>query len=128
MRRRGSRSTRSGAGVISTAILAVHIILIPKLIIIGGSIGERPELIEATDEAEIGRCTREPIRSTLGTRIATLIGASAARLFDQVHSRAVRNSGKDDGQMACPSRRTRHCRGMREDTPRRKHERGDSVT
>ena len=62
--------------ILATAILAVHSILDPKIIIIGGSIGARPELKLRIDE-HLGRCMREPVRielSALGNR-ATLIGA-----------------------------------------------------
>src|SRR3982074_2242241 len=47
--------------VITTAILAVHSILDPEIIIMGGSIGARPGLKLRT-EANLGRCTREPVQ------------------------------------------------------------------
>ena len=87
--------------VITTAILAVHSILDPEIIILGGSIGARPEL-KLRIEANLGRCTREPVRielSALGNR-ATLIGAIGSAI-DQVH-RALFGIGKDASPLALP--------------------------
>lgn len=87
--------------VITTAILAVHSILDPEIIIMGGSIGSRPEL-KRRIEANLGRCTREPVRielSALGNR-ATLIGAIGSAI-DQVH-RALFGIGKDASPLALP--------------------------
>jgi predicted NBD/HSP70 family sugar kinase len=87
--------------VITTAILAVHSILDPEIIIMGGSIGARPEL-KLRIEANLGRCTREPVRielSALGNR-ATLIGAIGSAI-DQVH-RALFGIGKDASPLALP--------------------------
>jgi predicted NBD/HSP70 family sugar kinase len=87
--------------VITTAILAVHSILDPEIIILGGSIGVRPEL-KLRIEANLGRCTREPVRielSALGNR-ATLIGAIGCAI-DQVH-RALFGIGKDASPLALP--------------------------
>ena len=87
--------------IVTTAILAVHSILDPELIIMGGSIGARPELKLRID-AHLGRCTREPVRielSALGNR-ATLIGAIGGAI-DQVH-RALFGIGKDASPLALP--------------------------
>jgi predicted NBD/HSP70 family sugar kinase len=87
--------------IVTTAILAVHSILDPEIIIIGGSIGARPELKLRID-AHLGRCTREPVRielSALGNR-ATLIGAIGSAI-DQVH-RALFGIGKDASPLALP--------------------------
>jgi len=87
--------------VITTAILAVHSILDPEIIILGGSIGARPEL-KLRIEANLARCTREPVRielSALGNR-ATLIGAIGSAI-DQVH-RALFGIGKDASPLALP--------------------------
>lgn len=87
--------------VITTAILAVHSILDPEIIIMGGSIGARPEL-KLRIEANLRRCTREPVQidlSALGNR-ATLIGAIGSAI-DQVH-RALFGIGKDASPLALP--------------------------
>src|SRR6478609_6493372 len=87
--------------IVTTAILAVHSILDPEIIIIGGSIRARPELKLRID-AHLGRCTREPVRielSALGNR-ATLIGAIGSAI-DQVH-RALFGIGRDAGPLALP--------------------------
>ena len=87
--------------IVTTAILAVHSILDPEIIIMGGSIGARPELKLRID-AHLGRCMREPVRielSALGNR-ATLIGAIGSAI-DQVH-RALFGIGKDASPLALP--------------------------
>lgn len=87
--------------VVTTAILAVHAILDPEIIIMGGSIGARPELKLRID-ANLGRCTRAPVRielSALGNR-ATLIGAIGSAI-DHVH-RALFGIGKDASPLALP--------------------------
>ena len=87
--------------VVTTAILAVHSILDPEMIVMGGSIGARPELKLRID-ANLGRCTREPIRielSALGNR-ATLIGAIGSAI-DHVH-RSLFGIGKDASPLALP--------------------------
>jgi predicted NBD/HSP70 family sugar kinase len=87
--------------VITTAILAVHSILDPEIIVMGGSIGARPEL-KLRIEAHLGRCTREAVRielSALGNR-ATLIGAIGSAI-DHVH-RSLFGIGKDAGPLALP--------------------------
>jgi predicted NBD/HSP70 family sugar kinase len=87
--------------VVTTAILAVHSILDPEIIVMGGSIGARPELKLRID-ANLGRCTREPVRielSALGNR-ATLIGAIGSAI-DQVH-RSLFGIGKDASPLALP--------------------------
>ena len=87
--------------ILTTAILAVHSILDSEIIILGGSIGARPELKLRIDE-HLGRCMREPVRielSTLGNR-ATLIGAIGSAL-DLVH-RSLFGIGRDAGPLALP--------------------------
>jgi predicted NBD/HSP70 family sugar kinase len=87
--------------IVTTAILAVHSILDPEMIVMGGSIGARPELKLRID-ANLGRCTREPVRielSALGNR-ATLIGAIGSAI-DHVH-RSLFGIGKDAGPLALP--------------------------
>lgn len=87
--------------ILTTAILAVHSILDSKVIIMGGSIGARPELKHRIEE-HLGRCMREPVRielSTLGNR-ATLIGAIGSAI-DLVH-RSVFGIGRDAGTLALP--------------------------
>ncbi len=87
--------------VVTTAILAVHSILDPEIIVMGGSIGARPELKLRID-ANLGRCTREPVRiglSALGNR-ATLIGAIGSAI-DHVH-RSLFGIGEDASPLALP--------------------------
>lgn len=87
--------------IVTTAILAVHSILDPEIIVMGGSIGARPELKLRID-ANVGRCTREPVRielSALGNR-ATLIGAIGSAI-DHVH-RSLFGIGKNASPLALP--------------------------
>ena len=87
--------------IVTTAILAVHSILDPEIIVMGGSIGARPELKLRID-ANLGRCTREPVQielSALGNR-ATLIGAIGSAI-DHVH-RSLFGIGKDASPLALP--------------------------
>jgi predicted NBD/HSP70 family sugar kinase len=87
--------------IVTTAILAVHSILDPEITVMGGSIGARPELKLRID-ANLGRCTREPVRielSALGNR-ATLIGAIGSAI-DHVH-RSLFGIGKDASPLALP--------------------------
>jgi len=87
--------------ILTTAILAVHSILDSEIIILGGSIGARPELKLRIDE-HLGRCMREPVRielSALGNR-PTLIGAIGSAI-DLVH-RSLFGIGKDAGPLALP--------------------------
>lgn len=87
--------------ILTTAILAVHSILDSEIIILGGSIGARPELKLRIDE-HLGRCMREPVRielSALGNR-ATLIGAIGSAI-DLVH-RSLFGIGRDAGPLALP--------------------------
>ena len=87
--------------IVTTAILAVHSILDPEIIVMGGSIGARPELKLRID-ANLGRCTREPVRiglSALGNR-ATLIGAIGSAI-DHVH-RSLFGIGEDASPLALP--------------------------
>ena len=87
--------------IIATALLAVHSLLDPELIIMGGSIGARPEL-KLRIEAHLARCMREPVRielSALGTR-ATLIGAIGCAI-DCVH-RSQFGIGADTSPLPLP--------------------------
>lgn len=87
--------------ILTTAILAVHSVLDSEVIIMGGSIGARPELKRHIEE-HLGRCMREPVRielSALGNR-ATLIGAIGGAI-DLVH-RSLFGIGKDAGPLALP--------------------------
>jgi predicted NBD/HSP70 family sugar kinase len=87
--------------VIASAILAVHSVLDPEIIVMGGSIGARPEL-KLRIEAHLARCMREPVRielSALGTR-ATLQGAIGGAI-DCVH-RALFGVGADVSPLALP--------------------------
>jgi predicted NBD/HSP70 family sugar kinase len=87
--------------VVATAILAVHSMLDPEVIVMGGSIGARLEL-KLRIEAHLARCMREPVRielSALGTR-ATLLGAIGGAI-DCVH-RALFGVGADVSPLALP--------------------------
>src|SRR4029078_11287460 len=87
--------------IVTTAILAVHSILDPEIIIIGGSIGARPELKLRID-AHLGACTHAPGPiglSALGN-CAALIGAIGSAI-DQVH-RSLFGIGRDAGPLALP--------------------------
>jgi predicted NBD/HSP70 family sugar kinase/biotin operon repressor len=87
--------------VIATAVLAVHSVLDPEIVILGGSIGARPEL-KLRIEAHLERCMREPVRielSALGTR-ATLLGAIGGAI-DGVH-RTLFGVGADVSPLALP--------------------------
>jgi predicted NBD/HSP70 family sugar kinase/biotin operon repressor len=87
--------------VIASAILAVHSILDPQIVVMGGSIGARPEL-KRRIEAHLKRCMREPVPielSALGNR-ATLIGAIGGAV-DLVH-RTLFGVGADAGPLALP--------------------------
>ena len=87
--------------ILTTAILAVHSILDSEIIIMGGSIGARPELKVRIDE-HLGRCMREPVRIELSALVnrATLIGAIGSAI-DLVH-RSLFGIGKDAGPLALP--------------------------
>ena len=64
------------ARVVALAVLSVSCFLDPEIVVFGGSIGSRPELLAQIDR-HLARCMAEPVRtaiSTLGSR-ATLIGA-----------------------------------------------------
>jgi predicted NBD/HSP70 family sugar kinase len=97
-----ARTTIDEVGrVITTAILAVYSILDPEIIVMGGSIGARPEL-KLRIEAHLGRCTRGTVRielSALGNR-ATLIGAIGSAI-DHLH-RSLFGIGKDASPLALP--------------------------
>lgn len=73
------------ARVIATAILAVHSIIDPEVVVLGGSIGARPELARSI-ATHLKACMAQPARieiSALGSR-ATLIGAIGSAI-DLVH-------------------------------------------
>jgi predicted NBD/HSP70 family sugar kinase len=73
------------ARIIATAIMAIHSVIDPALIILGGSIGARPEL-KAALERHLSRCMVDPVPleiSSLGSR-ATLVGAIGTALT-QLH-------------------------------------------
>ena len=73
------------ARVIATAVLAVHAVIDPEIVVMGGSIGARPEL-KLRIEAHLARCMRQPARveiSALGNR-AALIGAIGSAI-DLMH-------------------------------------------
>ena len=102
--------------IITTAILAVHSILDPEIIILGGSIGARPELKLRIDE-HLGRCMREPVRielSALGNR-ATLIGAIGSAHRPRASLAVWHRQGcRPIGSSRLGGRR----RGMKEHAPR----------
>ena len=97
-----ARATIDEVGrVIATAILAVHSVLDPEIVVMGGSIGARPEL-KLRIEAHLSRCMREPVRielSALGTK-ATLLGAIGGAI-DCMH-RALFGVGADNSPLALP--------------------------
>jgi len=69
------------ARIIATAIVAIHSVIDPALIIMGGSIGARTEL-KAAIERHLSRCMANPVPleiSSLGSR-ATLVGAVGTAL------------------------------------------------
>jgi predicted NBD/HSP70 family sugar kinase len=73
------------ARVIATAILAVHSIIDPEVVVLGGSIGVRPELTRSI-QVHLKACMAQPARieiSSLGSR-ATLTGAIGSAI-DLVH-------------------------------------------
>ncbi|WP_245288181.1 ROK family transcriptional regulator [Bradyrhizobium sp. Ec3.3] len=87
--------------ILTSAILAVQSVLDSEIIIVGGSIGARPELKRRIDEY-LGRCMRQPVRielSALGSR-ATLIGAIGSAI-DLVH-RSLFGIGRDAGPLTLP--------------------------
>jgi len=87
--------------VIATALLAVHSVLDPEIVILGGSIGARPELKQRI-ESHLERCMRAPVRielSALGTR-ATLLGAIGSAI-DGMH-RALFGVGAEISPLALP--------------------------
>jgi predicted NBD/HSP70 family sugar kinase len=90
------------ARVIATAVLAVHSIIDPEIVVLGGSIGARPEL-KLRIEAHLARCMREPARieiSALGNQ-ATLTGAIGSAI-DLVH-RSLFGVGTDASPLALPA-------------------------
>jgi predicted NBD/HSP70 family sugar kinase len=98
-----ARSTLDEVGrIIATAILAVKSVIDPEVVVMGGSIGARPELIKRI-EAHLARCMREPARieiSALGS-LATLIGAIGSAI-DMVH-RTMFGVGSDASPLALPA-------------------------
>ena len=73
------------ARIIAIAILAVQSVIDPEVVVMGGSIGVRPELTTRV-AAQLARCMHAPVPveiSALGSR-ATLIGA-IGRAIDIVH-------------------------------------------
>jgi predicted NBD/HSP70 family sugar kinase len=97
-----ARATIDEVGrVIATAIQAVHSLLDPEIVVMGGGIGARPELMLRI-EAHLKRCMREPVRieiSALGNR-ATLLGAIGGAI-DCVH-RSLFGVGADGSPLALP--------------------------
>lgn len=90
------------ARVIATAVLAVHSVIDPEMVVMGGSIGVRPELTERI-AVHLGHCMPQPARieiSALGSR-ATLIGAIGSAI-DLVH-RALFGVGTGASLLALPS-------------------------
>jgi predicted NBD/HSP70 family sugar kinase len=90
------------ARIIATAILAVNSVIDPEVVVMGGSIGARPELIKRI-EAHLARCMREPVRieiSALGS-LATLIGAIGSAI-DILH-RTTFGVGSDASPLALPA-------------------------
>ena len=90
------------ARVIATAILAVHSVLDPEIVVMGGSIGARPEL-KARIEAHLARCMRQPIPiepSARSARRATLLGAIGGAI-DCVH-RSLFGVGAEVSPLALP--------------------------
>ena len=89
------------ARVMAMAILAVHSIVDPEIVIMGGNIGARPEL-KPRIELHLVRCMRQPVQievSALGTR-ATLIGAVGSAI-DFMH-RSLFGVGADAGPLSLP--------------------------
>jgi predicted NBD/HSP70 family sugar kinase len=69
------------ARLLAQTLMAVRAVLDPELVVLGGSIGSRPELVEAV-RGFLGRCMAEPLRveaSPLGNR-AAIVGAVATAL------------------------------------------------
>ena len=90
------------ARVIATAILAVKSVIDPEIVVMGGGIGARPELIERI-EAHLARCMREPVRievSALGS-LATLIGAIGSAI--DIVRRTMFGGDRDVGSLALPA-------------------------
>ncbi|TCR70127.1 ROK family transcriptional regulator [Bosea sp. BK604] len=90
------------ARVIATAVLAVHSIIDPEIVVMGGSIGVRPELTERI-AVHLRYCMPQPARievSALGSR-ATLIGAIGSAI-DLIH-RALFGVGTGASLLALPS-------------------------
>jgi predicted NBD/HSP70 family sugar kinase len=73
------------ARIVAIAILAVQSVIDPEVVLLGGSIGVRPEL-RTQVAAQLARCMRDPVPveiSALGSR-ATLVGAIGSAI-DMVH-------------------------------------------
>lgn len=89
------------ARTIAAALLAVHAVLDPEIVIFGGSIGARPEL-RVRVAAHLARCMAEPVPveiSALGSR-ATLVGAIGSAI-DGVH-RSLFGLGAETSPLALP--------------------------
>jgi predicted NBD/HSP70 family sugar kinase len=87
------------ARIIAIAILAVQSVIDPEVVLLGGSIGVRPEL-RTQVAAQLARCMRDPVPveiSALGSR-ATLVGAIGSAI-DMVH-RKVFGIGADSASRA----------------------------
>jgi predicted NBD/HSP70 family sugar kinase len=87
------------ARIIAIAILAVQSVIDPEVVVLGGSIGVRPELGKKVVD-QLARCMRDPVPvevSALGSR-ATLIGAIGSAI-DMVH-RKVFGIGGESGSMS----------------------------
>ncbi|HVW93019.1 MAG TPA: ROK family transcriptional regulator [Devosia sp.] len=76
------------ARIVAPAIAAVGAVLDPEIVILGGSIGVRPELVEAIRKF-LPRCTPQPPRveaSGLGSRAALVggLGVAVERMHDEL--------------------------------------------
>ena len=90
------------ARIIAAAILAVNSVIDPEVVVMGGSIGTHPELIERI-EAHLARCMREPARieiSALGN-LATLTGAIGSAV--DMARRTMFHVGSDASPLALPA-------------------------
>lgn len=98
---RASLALDETARTIAAALLAVHAVLDPQRVVLGGSIGARIELKERID-VYLARCMPQPVPlvvSALGSR-ATLIGAIGSAI-DGVHH-ALFGIGADSAALALP--------------------------
>ena len=89
------------ARVVALAVLAVHSIVDPEVVLLGGSIGVRPEL-KTRVEAHLRRCMADPVPleiSALGN-LATLYGAIGSAI-DRLHG-TLFGFGAPDSGLALP--------------------------